>query len=794
MVFTYEIPEWAEDKILPGMRVIVPFRRTHTVGIVVRLLGDTKLKRTKMISELPDDKPLFTSNMMNLLYWLSNYYACPLGDTYRAALPGGIGIDVERIIALDLSKKLEGKLPKKAQAILELLNQSGELKEDTLRNLVGKNGFFPAMDELRAKGVIRIQLRSRRTKKIRTVLTAKSALNPDEISEVLAKIRSNASNQRGLLELLAENPKKEHIRRDLSSRFGAATIKKAVDNNWLTEASEEVYRRPGINQRLVSHIIPPILTEAQSDAVKTIMDSIVKREYKTFLLWGVTGSGKTEVYMRAALTAREANMGVLLLVPEIALTPQLWGCFEARFPNEVAVLHSALKPGERFDAWRRLADGDLKIAIGPRSAVFAPVQNLGLIVIDEEHESSYKQEEPPPYYNARDAAIVRASIEKCPVILGSATPSAESYYNSLTGKYHLLEMPERIPGAELPGVRIVDMTQEREEFNNYASLSRELEAKLIETIDRGFRAMLLINRRGFSSFLQCPDCGYIPTCEACGIGLTYHKTDNTLRCHYCAAESEAPAVCPECGSSVIKFRGHGTERIEEELAEIIPPEKIFRLDADSAKIEGAAKILNDFQNIPGSVLIGTQMIAKGHDFPDVALVGVINADIGLTMPDFRSTEKIFQLINQVAGRAGRSEIRGEVIIQTHRPDSPAIDFAVNSDVKSFFETELKSRKELKYPPFGRIVRVIVSGKDPSDVRLAIFRLKRELRRIDSAGNKYGILGPATCPLSKLREQYRWHLLLKTEKPQSTVEIVKRITSKLSTRVQYKIVVDPNNLM
>ena len=794
MALTYEVPEWAMDSIAPGMRAIVPFRRTHTVGIVVRLMDSTKLERTRLIAELPDERPLFSTDMMQLLTWLSKYYACPLGDVFRAALPGGIGIDVERIVAENFEGGDESGLPKKACEILEIIRNRGEVKEDTLQNLAGKSGFFPAIDELRARNLIRIRLQSRATRKPRTVETAISALSRDEIEEILPSIRSNAVKQRDLLELLLGNPKREHLRRDLSSRFGAATVRTAIDRKWLRIDLREVYRCPDSAQRLDKDYFPPELTETQDDAVDKIIASVEARRFETFLLWGVTGSGKTEVYLRTAASARDAGLGVLLLVPEIALTPQLWGRFEARFPGEVAILHSGLRRGERFDAWRRLADGELNIAIGPRSAIFAPVRNLGLIVIDEEHEGSYKQDEPPPYYNARDLGIVRATIEKCPVVLGSATPSAESYYNAISGKYTLLEMPQRIPGAELPGVRIVDMAEERKEFKNYGAFSRELEVKLIETLEHGHRAMLLLNRRGFSSFIQCPDCGFIPNCDSCGIGLTYHKIDATLRCHYCGAERDAPEVCPECSSHNIKFRGHGTERIEEELAEIVPPEKIFRLDADSAKKSGVGKILHEFLAVPGSVLVGTQMIAKGHDFPDVALVGVLNADIGLALPDFRSTEKIFQLINQVAGRAGRSAIRGEVIIQTYRPDSPAIDFAVNSDVKSFFEVELKSREELKYPPFGRLVRVLAIGEDPALVRTGIFTLSRELAKIDRTRSKYTLLGPASCPLSKLRDKYRWHLLAKTDRPQATVEILKRLIGAKSGKVQYKIIVDPHNLL
>ncbi len=794
MSLTYEVPEWASGIILPGMRAVVPFRQRHVVGVVVRLLDETSVAKTRAITELPDEKPLFTPEILRLLNWISDYYSCSRGDAFRAALPGGIGIDVEREIALAGEEADREGLSAKAGRLLEILEQRGDLKEEILCKIAGSQGFIKALGELRSRGIIRIRLRTRNKQRPLLVEVARPKLSRAELIELLETIRGNAPKQRELLEFLAEDTSAEHPRRDLSARFGAGAVKTAIERQWLKIETVEVFRRPENDPRLKSKYIGPELTELQLGAAAPIVEAVEAERFEPFLLWGVTGSGKTEVYMRAAAAARDAGKGVLILVPEIALTPQLWGQFEGRFPEEVAVLHSALRPGERFDAWRKLAGGELKIAIGPRSAVFAPVRDLGLIVVDEEHESSYKQDEPPPYYSARDAAVVRASIEGCPVVLGSATPSAESYYNAITGKYRLLELPERIPGAELPGIRIVDMTEEREQFNNYSVFSRVLEGKLVETLEKGYRAMLLLNRRGFSSYLQCPDCGYIPTCESCGIGLTYHKADSTLKCHYCSAEFPAPDTCPVCGSSKIKFRGHGTERIEEELAKIVPQEKIFRLDADSAKAEGVAKILRDFLSTPASVLVGTQMIAKGHDFPDVALVGVLNADIGLVIPDFRSSERIFQLINQVAGRAGRSDIRGEVIIQTYRPDCPAIDFAVNSDVKSFFEFELRSREELKYPPFGRLVRVLALGEDPSEVRTAIFTLTRELARVQAAKRDFTPLGPASCPLSKLRNNYRWHLFLKTDKIKSTLDTVKRIVEKIPGDVRYKIIVDPQNLL
>ncbi len=793
-LLTYEIPPRSADRVVPGVRVVVPFRNTHTVGVVVGLSDKTEVEKIRFIADCPDEKPVFSPSILRLAIWLSKYYSSSVGDALKAALPGGLGYNVERIVSISTGKDTAG-LIKKGAVILELLNQKGDMREDVLKRLVGERGFYPALDELLCRDLARIRLEIKKSQRPRTSTVVSTNLDIDELQNELEQLSGNANRQAALLEYLIKNPESENRKRDISSEFGAGTVRAAIDKGWISPREIEIFRFPrdiGIGETSPR---PEHLTPSQKKALVEITRAVKHYKFETFLLWGVTGSGKTEVYLKAAEKARSLGRGVILLVPEIALTPLLWGRFEQRFPGEVAVLHSGLRPGERFDAWRRLASGQLNIALGPRSAIFAPVQNPGLIIVDEEHETSYKQDEPPPYYNARDVAVMRGSIEGCPVVLGTATPSAESYYNAMNEKYRLLRLPERVPGAELPGVRIVDMTEEREEGKNFSPFSRLLSEKIIQTTTKGHRTMLLLNRRGFSSYLQCPDCGYIPTCEACGIGMTYHSSDRKLKCHYCGAEEKPPDVCPNCRSAEIKYRGHGTQRIEEELEELVPPEKIFRLDADAARRGGHAAILKKFAVTPGAVMVGTQMIAKGHDFPDVALVGVLNADIGLAFPDFRSGEHVFQLLTQVSGRAGRSEIRGEVIIQTYRPDSPAVDFSVNGDVESFFETELKAREELQYPPFSRIVRIIAHGKNPADVRTAIFILTRELARIDREGNKYRLLGPSSCPLSKLRGEYRWHLILKTQRLGMSVEIVKRLLSNAGGgKVSFKTIIDPLTLL
>jgi len=793
MLLTYRVPEWARDRIQRGLRVVVPFRRTYSVGVVVDFPHKTDVKKLRSIAAIPDKTPLFSEKLLELLTWLASYYGASPGDVYKMALPGGLGMDVLRVIKLTSTDSSRADLPPKSKNILEMLVSMGPTEDKVLKKKVGKSRFYSALEELFARELVEMQLEIRKTSKPKSIRKVECLLSAKQIESTKSEVPNNASRQIKLLEILLENPDRIHLYSDLGKKIGYSTLRTAIDNEWISSWEEVVFREPTPIGNLPANFIPEKLTKSQDKAFKKISASILKKEFHTYLLWGVTGSGKTEVYINCAKVARKKGLGVLVLVPEIALTPQLWSRFEQRFPNQVAILHSALKQGERFDAWRRLASGDLNIAVGPRSAIFAPVQNLGLIIVDEEHETSYKQNEPPPYYNARDVAIMRASTEKCPVVLGSATPCGESFHNAAIGKYSLLKLPERVPGAKLPQIIIVDMAEEREKRKNFSAFSGLLTEKLVSTLKRGHRAMLLLNRRGFSSYLQCPDCGYIPTCKSCSVGLTYHRFDKKLRCHYCGMEQTPPDRCPECGSDKFAYKGRGTQRIVEELQEIIPETKIFRLDTDAARSKGHGKILESFLDVPASVLVGTQMIAKGHDFPDVTLVGVLNADIGLTVPDFRSGERIFQLLTQVSGRAGRGQEPGEVVIQTYRPDSPAIEYSVNGDVESFFELELKQREELDYPPFGRIIRVVVSGDEFDKVRTSIFRLTRELNRIDKNNDKYILLGPATCPLSRLKGKYRWHFLLKTQKTKYTLTVVKRVLKNWDSTLKFKVIVDPITL-
>ncbi|RKZ32356.1 primosomal protein N' [bacterium] len=467
----------------------------------------------------------------------------------------------------------------------------------------------------------------------------------------------------------------------------------------------------------------------------------------------------------------------------------MWGVLRDYFGEEVAVLHSYLSPGERADAWRKIRKGEVNLVLGARSAVFAPVNNLGLIIVDEEHDGSYKQGS-SPYYNARDMAITRGKFENALVILGSATPAIESFYNAIQGKFKLIEMLERVPGAKLPSVEVIDLRKLRYRERIFSPLAK---SSILKRIEMNEQSILLLNRRGFSTSLICPDCGYVPRCPHCEVTLTYHRVGDELKCHWCDYETPAPDNCPNCNSDDFKHRGKGTQKIEVQLYDFVEPERVLRIDSDAIGRKGSLnKILTKFASNPGSILVGTQMVAKGHDFPDVTLVVVIDADVGMALPDFRAGEKTLQLLSQVAGRAGRGERPGLVIIQTRHPDEPAVQFAVNHDYRAFFRHTLARRQILQYPPYSRLVRILAQSEDSH-------RAEKSLRTILRALLKENIpdvkpLSPTKPPLAKLKGEYRWHLLIKSGDIRKLLPFLNRIAQARFKNVKLRVDVDPYDMM
>ena len=525
--------------------------------------------------------------------------------------------------------------------------------------------------------------------------------------------------------------------------------------------------------------------------------------HAVFLLHGVTGSGKTEVYLQAIARSLQQGKGAIVLVPEISLTPQTVERFKARFSSGplqtlVAVLHSHLSAGERHDEWHKIRQGRARIVIGARSAIFAPVDPLGLIIVDEEHEHSYKQEEAPRYH-ARDVAVVRARMENAVVVLGSATPSMESFYNSSRGKYRLLEMPIRADDKQMPIVRVVDMRQVARQEKASPILSPQLKEAILSRLDRREQTLLFLNRRGFATSLQCPLCGYVAQCPNCSLSLTYHRQAGKLRCHICAHEANAPAVCPnpKCRNPAIRYAGLGTEKVEATLAKLFPKARIRRMDSDTLKRkEDYRRILGDFRTGKIDLLVGTQMIAKGLHFPNVTLVGIIHADLSLHMPDFRAGERTFQLLTQVAGRAGRGDVEGEVFVQAFTPFHPAIQYARRHDFTGFYDQEIDFRRQLNYPPVSRIALLLLKGRNEEKVKFSAAHVRHEVEKWSGTFPDMILAGPAPAPLARTESKYRFHILLRTRQmtllSQKLAGLIASLT--LPEEVAMTVDIDPVNLM
>ena len=513
-----------------------------------------------------------------------------------------------------------------------------------------------------------------------------------------------------VIDYFISNPKPIERQKILSLLgISSSVIKSLVDKGILYESMQEVYRDP-YQDRIFEHTEPLQLTEEQSVAIKPILQTIEEKRHDVFLLYGITGSGKTEIYMQSIQKVLEEGREGIVLVPEISLTPQMVNRFKGRFGDEVAVLHSGLSIGEKYDEWRKIQRKEVNVVVGARSAIFAPFENLGIIIIDEEHETSYKQEDKPRYH-ARDVAIERARTHNCPVILGSATPSLESFARAKKGVYQLLTLSKRMNDQSLPTVDIVDMREELREGNR-SMFSRVLYDKLQDRLMKKEQTVLFLNKRGHSSFVMCRDCGYVIQCPNCDISLTYHRYQQQMKCHYCGYEAVVPTICPECTSEHIRYFGTGTQKVEEELGKIFPEARVIRMDVDTTSRKGShEKLLTDFQEGKADILLGTQMIAKGLDFPNITLVGVLSADTMLHLPDFRSSEKTFQLLTQVSGRAGRHELAGEVVIQTYSPEHYSIELAGQQDFDQFYQKEMMIRKIHKYPPFYYLALITVSHEE-----------------------------------------------------------------------------------
>lgn len=744
-LFHYSIPEHLSDSVSEGIRVIVPFGRYKTEGYVTGFTDKADVEDVKEIISLVDDSPLLTKEMLQLSAWIADYYLSPIGIVIKMTLPAGLGGGEQRYLRLKDYK--EGDAAASLQKeIIKYLAEKSEIRFETLSKRINKSGLYQAIAQLKKKGVV-----EEFSKEIKKKGPGKAAYYKLKSDVILSEAKG--ARQIEALRLIME--KGEPSLSELKIKgISANTLQGLCKKGMIERIEKATARDPFDFMDLKEEKNIPALSVEQEGAVKKIKEGLGSGQFTPYLLHGVTGSGKTEVYLRAISLMMEKGQGAIVLVPEIALTPQLAMRFKARFGNKVAVLHSRLTPAERYDTWRRIKSGDIYVAIGPRSAIFAPFKNLGLIVVDEEHDQLYKQED-GVRYNARDLALVRGKMNNAVVILGSATPAIESYHNAKTGKYNYLTLPERIDKRPMPEIRVVNM-----KGCKGSVFTEALIRAVADRLQKREQTLLFLNRRGFAPFLLCRDCGFHLQCPNCSISLTYHKSDEKIRCHYCDYETIPPDSCPQCKGANVGFIGLGTQKIEEEAKRLFPNARVARMDRDTTGAKMAHyEIVKGVIDEDIDILIGTQMIAKGHDFPRVTLVGVILADSQLFFPDFRSAEKTFQILTQVAGRAGRGYISGECIIQTYNPDHYSIRYAINQDYADFYNEEMGFRKELDYPPFKRLASVLLKSNNPKKAQEAAYKLSSIINPMIK-NNDMELLGPVPAPIPKLRGKHRWFLLIK----------------------------------
>ncbi len=773
--FTYSVPEHIAPFLQRGSLVLVPFGSKKISGIVVGFPETTAITGIKPILDVLDTAPIVSEGLLKLGEWMAEYYCAPLGETLRLFLPQGIGQASRRIVTLERSP-LSGELASMSGArkkIVTALLDTASLTIDQLRKTTGLKSPSAMLASLAAEGIIRIEEQlgqSRAKTKIeRFVRCAEATMHDAILTE---------KQQSALTRLRERGPDWHHLHTFLKDAGTTSAIVNALVRKGAVDmADREVERmyetlpEDDAKQRAIR------LNEKQQEAVDRITLAASAGTAHTFLLHGITGSGKTQVYIETLRAVLARGKTAIVLVPEISLTPQTVRRFRAHFGDSVIVMHSRMSPGERYDAWRLTRSGKYTIVIGPRSALFAPLKNIGLIVVDEEHESSYKQFDAMPRYHARDAAIVRGMMENAVVVLGSATPSLESYTNAKAGKYTLIELPDRIDTAQLPVITIVNMSDEHKRRyaaakerakeigkkafeGEFHGISKLLEDKMRERMEKKEGIILLQNRRGFAPFMECDDCGFVERCDQCEVTLTYHLAKKHLRCHYCGSVKPVPAVCPQCKGANMKMHGLGTQRVEQDVATLFPNAIVLRMDLDTTSHKGAHDtMLRQFADGGADILLGTQMVAKGLDFSRVTLVGVISADTQMTLPDFRSAERTFQLLTQVAGRAGRSALKGEVVIQTLQPAHYALKHVLTHDFIGFYEEEIRYRQEANYPPFTRVILAEFKGPTEPRIQHAAEEFAARLRAVYPAVT---ILGPAPAVIAKIMNNYRWQVLIKSD--------------------------------
>jgi primosomal protein N' (replication factor Y) len=825
MTFHYSIPPYLQDEVALGQLVWVPFGPRRLQGVIMGFSDTAPVEETKDLHQIVDPQSVLLPPQIELAHWISETTLAPLINCVLLMLPPGVEQRVELVVQLNPDVPIPDGLPPKQRAIVQLLQREGTMKLRQVGRAIKMPGWRSVVDQLVRKGVV-IKRSELQAPRVRPKMERVARLLV-ELDETVRDQLQRAPRQRAIVEVLAEQGEAPVTEVYAQVGGSSATLKALVEKGFIALEEQEVWRDP-LEGRTFVPTVPPRLTPDQEAAWWEMEEGIRDKGQGTrdkglgtrvYLLHGVTGSGKTELYLRALGEVLAQGRQAIVLVPEIALTPQTIRRFAARFPGRIAVAHSKLSLGERYDGWRRMRDGEVDVVIGSRSAVFAPLPRLGLIVLDEEHEWSYKQEKMPRYH-ARDVALKYAELTGAVVILGSATPSVESYYRAQRGEYKLLRLPQRIMGhrrrieeqraryqvagiryqvvgegyeeslyAEMPPVQVVDLRQELR-AGNRSIFSRALQEAMTVALAAGEQVILFLNRRGAATFIMCRDCGHVLKCPRCEVPLTYHLAEDDLICHHCNLRTFVPQTCPNCWSGRIKFFGIGTQKVEQVTRQLFPQARIVRWDRDTTGGKlSHEEFLRQFIERRADVMIGTQMIAKGLDLPLVTLVGVVTADTALHLPDFRAGERTFQILTQVAGRAGRSILGGKVIIQTYTPEHYGIQAASRHDYESFYQQELAFRREQGYPPFSRLVKLVYIHRDERRCQEEAEKLHRVLRNKIARLGLPGVdlIGPAPCFFRRLRGQYRWQIIVRGQDPHPLLQ-------DLALPLGWRVDVDPVSVL
>lgn len=794
--FTYRIPDDMRSCLQQGSRVVVPFGRKKYYTAIVAYLHDLAPVgyETKEIISLLDDKPVLRRPQLRFWEWIAEYYLCSVGDVYKAALPSGLKLESETTVTLngEYEESEEVRLKDRELILLDTLSRNGKMSLSELERETGLKNILPVVRGLLEKEALFVSEQIKNNYKPKTEVYVRMSFPPEEkdfLKEVFDKVKSAKKQEVLLLSYLdlscfmRKGMYREVSRKDLLERSAVSVsiLNAMIAKGIFVKYKKEVSRFASLSVRLQDIAE---LSEVQKRAYEQITDSF--RTHDVTLLHGVTSSGKTEIYIHLIKQVVDAGRQVLYLVPEIALTTQLTTRLQRVFGDKLIIYHSKFSDNERVEIWNNLLNEKKSgIILGVRSSIFLPFRDLGLVIVDEEHENSYKQYDPAPRYHARNAAVVLASMHGAKTLLGTATPSIETYYNARQGKYGLVELLSRFEELELPLVEIADVKELRRKRRMSGNFSPVLIDKASQALKQGEQVILFQNRRGFAPLVECKECAWIPKCEHCDVSLTYHKRFNQLTCHYCGYTYEIPRVCPACGQPTIEIKGYGTERIEEDVQEYFPGYEAARMDLDTTRSRNSyEQIISDFEQQKTRILVGTQMVTKGLDFDHVSVVGILNADTMMNYPDFRAHERAYQMMAQVAGRAGRKNHRGTVVLQTSEPNHPLIRQVMDNDYEGMYKTQLSERKQFSYPPFFRLIYIYMKHKDEQILNSLSIQYARTLREV--FGER--VLGPDNPPVARVQSLYIRKIVLKVEVNASMIrvkEILRKVYENMLTDGRFK---------